>query len=485
MFAAVDLGSNSFRLHVGRYDGAVIRVVKSERDPIRLGAGLDGKGNLSDAAMQSALESLKRFGNILSSYPLHAVRVVGTNTLRIAKNASIFLPAAERAIGYPIEIISGEEEGRLIYMGVANSLAGASERRLVVDIGGGSTEVILGKGEEIELVESFSIGTVKQNADFFPDGRIDAVSFEAAILSARSHFEDAAPPYRPQYWSNVYATSGTMRAIADAIAKNDLGDGTLSIKSLDALKRRLIECGDNRRIDLAGMRPDRATVMVGGLAVLIGLMQELGIKSMTPISAGLRMGVLWDLQFRATKRDRREQSVRSFLRRFHCDEERAGRAADIATLLYKQLKPASDAHGRCLYWAGLLHESGMAVSHSGYHKHAAYLIENADLPGFTTREQRTMSTLILGQKGNLRKLNDALTDLDFAKAVLALRLAVMFMHTRIDVEVEDLRLKMKNRIELEIRRGWFNDHPTLSYWMEKEKEWWDQVGIDFSIRTDK
>lgn len=483
MFAAVDLGSNSFRLHIGRFDGEAIRVIKSERDPIRLGAGLDGRDNLTEPAMQSAIDSLKRFGDILNTYPLNAVRVVGTNTLRIAKNAPAFLLAAERAIGYPIEIISGEEEGRLIYMGVANSLAGLNERRLVVDIGGGSTELILGKGQEIELVESFSIGTVKQNVSFFSGGRIDASSFEAAILSARSHFEDSAPPYRPQYWSNAYATSGTMRAIADAIAKNNLGDGTLSIKSLEALKLRLIQCGDNRRIDLAGMRPDRATVMVGGLAVLIGLMQELGIKSMTPITAGLRMGVLWDLQFRATKRDRREQSVRSFLQRFHADQERGERAADIATALYRQLKPASDRFARHLYWSGLLHEVGLAVSHSGYHKHAAYLIENADLPGFTTREQRTMSLLILSQKGNLRKVNEVLADPDFAKAVLALRLAVMFMHSRIEVDLEELRLKMKSRIDLEINLDWLSEHPTLSYWMEKEKEWWGQVGVDFAIKT--
>jgi exopolyphosphatase/guanosine-5'-triphosphate,3'-diphosphate pyrophosphatase len=484
MFAAVDLGSNSFRLHIGCHDGAAIRVIKSERDPIRLGAGLDCKGNLTEHAVKLTLASLKRFGDILNAYPLNAVRVVGTNALRIARNASAILPSAERAIGYPIEIISGEEEGRLIYMGVANSLADLNERRLVVDIGGGSTEMILGNGEAIELVESFSIGTVEQNAAFFPGGRINAASFDAAILSARSHFEDAAPLYRPQFWSNAYATSGTMRAIADAIAKNDLGDGTLSMKSLEALKLRLIQCGDNRRIDLAGMRPDRATVLVGGLAVLIGLMQELGINSMTPISAGLRMGVLWDLQFRATKRDRRELSVRSFLRRFHSDEGRAGRAADIAAVLYKQLKPASDSHDRHLYWAALLHETGLAVSRSGYHKHAAYLVENSDLPGFTTREQQTMSTLILGQKGNLRKIGEALADPDFAKAVLALRLAVMFMHTQIDVGVEELRLKMKNRIELGIRRDWFNEHPTLSYWMEKEKESWAQVGIDFTIETD-
>lgn len=483
MFAAVDLGSNSFRLHIGRHDGDAIRIIKSARDPIRLGAGLDSKDCLTEQAMQAAIESLTRFGATLRTFPLDAVRVVATNTLRIAKNAAAFLPSAEKAIGYPIEIISGEEEGRLIYMGVASALAVSGERRLVLDIGGGSTELILGKGQEIERVESFSIGTVKQGLSFFAGGRIDAASFNAAILSARSHFEDGAPPYHSQYWTTAYGSSGTIRAIADAIEKNALGDGGLSIRSLEALKSRLIQNGHVRRIDLVGMKPDRATTIAGGLAILIGLMQELGIKSMTPIEAGLRMGVLWDLQLRATRRDRREQSVRGFLQRFQVDEMRANRVADIASALYNQLKPGSDAYGRHLYWSGLLHEIGQVVSHSSYHKHGAYLVENADLSGFTTREQRMMSTLILGQKGNLKKLNGALTDSDFAKAVLALRLAVMLMHSRIGVEPDELRLKMKNRIELEIRRDWLPQHPTLSYWIEKEKEWWDQVGIDFSIRA--
>ena len=483
MFAAVDLGSNSFRLHIGRHDGDTIRIIKSARDPIRLGAGLDSKGCLTEPAMQSALASLQRFQDTLSAYPLNAVRVVATNTLRIAKNVAIFLPAAEKAIGYPIEIISGEEEGRLIYMGVASSMNSLSERRLVLDIGGGSTELILGKGQEIEQVESFSIGTVKQSVSFFPGGCIDATSFEAAILSARSYFEDAAPPYRPQFWSIAYGTSGTIRAIADAIAKNNIGDGSLSAKNLDALKLRLIQYGHTSRIDLIGMKIDRAAVIVGGLAILIGVMRELGVKAMTSIEAGLRLGVLWDLQLRATKRDRRELSVRGFLQRFHADEARADRVANVANALYSQLKPASDTYNRHLYWSGLLLEVGLAVSHSGYHKHAAYLIENADLSGFTTREQRTMSTLILAQKGNLRKVNDALADPDFAKAVLALRLAVMFMHSRIEVDLDELRLKMKSKIELEIKRNWMVDHPTVSFWMQKEKEWWDQVGVDFSIRT--
>lgn len=483
MFAAVDLGSNSFRLHIGQHDGESIRIIKSARDPIRLAAGLDEQGFLTPQAMQSAVDTLSRFSEILAAYPLHAVRVVATNTLRIARNAAELLPAAEKAIGYPIEIISGEEEGRLIYMGVASAVALSGERRFVLDIGGGSTELILGRGQDIERVESFSIGTVRHSQTFFPDGQIDAAAFDAAILSARSHFEDAAPPYHPKNWSVAYGSSGTLRAIAEVIAKNKLGDGQLTMLSLNALKVRLIQFGHIDQINLAGLKAERAVVLVGGLAILIGVIQELGITSMRQIEAGLRMGVLWDLQLRATKRDRREQSVRDFLQRFHVDQMRARRVADDATTLFNQLKPGSDAYGRQLYWSGLLHEVGMVVSQTDYHKHGAYLIENADLPGFTTREQRSMSKLMLAQKGNLRKVGDVLSNPDFAKAVLALRLAVMFMHSRIEVNLNELRLKMKSRIELEIQRGWVSEHPTLSYWMEKECEWWTGVGVDFNIKT--
>ncbi len=483
MFAAVDLGSNSFRLHIGKHDGDTIRVVKSARDPIRLGAGLDHNGDLTPQAMQAALQCLANFRTILDGYALEAVRVVATNTMRIANNATAFLPAAEKAIGYPIEIISGEEEGRLIYMGVASTLAAPAEKRLVIDIGGGSTELILGRGQEIRHVESFSIGTARQSQSFFPDGYLDAASFDAAILSARSQFEDAALPYHPQHWSNAYGSSGTIRAISDAIAKNAIGDGTLSRDNLEILKSRLIEFGNLNRVNLIGLKPERVSVMVGGLAILMGIMRELDIKSLAAIDAGLRMGVLWDLQLRATRRDRREQSVQEFMARFHADPGRALRVANTAAALYQQLKPASDGYARYLYWSGLLHEVGLSVSHTGYHKHAAYMVENADLPGFTTREQRLMSTLIVAQKGNLRKVNDALADADLAKAVLALRLATLFMHSRIEADMSELRLRMKNRIELELRHEWVSQHPTVSYWIAKERDWWEEIGVDLVVRT--
>lgn len=485
MFAAIDLGSNSFRLHIGAYDGQTMRIIRSARDPIRLGAGLDAKGNLTDEAMRTAAASLKGFRQLLAGYSLDAVRVVATNTMRIAKNAQAFLPEAEKAMGHPIEIISGEEEGRLIYMGVASTVADAAERRLVVDIGGGSSEVILGRGHQIEQVESFSIGTVPQSTLFFPRGRIDAASFDAAVLAARSYFEDGAPAFHPSLWQKAYGSSGTIRAISELMQKNGIGNGIVDRAALAALKDLLIASGDISRMNLAGVRADRIPAIIGGATVLLGMMEELGIREMHPVEAGLRMGVLWDLHLRAIQHDRREQSAREFLRRFGADEERANRVADMACMLYADLKPGSDTHHKHLYWSGLLHEVGLAISHTGYHKHGAYLIANADLPGYTTREQRAMSTLILAQKGNLRKVEDALADPDFAKAVLALRLAVMFMHSRAAVDVRELRLKMKNRIELEVPADWMAQHPSASVWIVKEKAAWDEVNMHFTVRSSK
>ena len=483
MLAAVDLGSNSFRMHIARHEGDAIRVVKSAREPIRLAAGLDENGNLTAEAMQSAIDCLSRFREILNAYPVENLRVVATNTIRIARNAGILLPPAAAAIGHPIEVISGEEEGRLIYMGVSNAVAIPGERRLVMDIGGGSTEVILGRGHEIVQVESFSIGTVKTSANFFPDGRLTEAAFEAAILSARSMFEDAAPPYQPQHWRKAYGSSGTMRAIADAIIKGGLGDGKITMLSLNALKQYCIQSGKLSDLELSGIKPERVAMVVGGLAILIGLMMEFNIEVLIPIEAGLRMGVMWDLYLRATKRDRREVSVQKVAAVFNTDMSRANRVVDMVKSLYQQLKPSSDNYLRLLLWSARLHEVGMVISHTGYHKHGSYMIENADMAGFTTSEQRIMSKLILSQKGNLRKISEALVDPDFAKAVLALRLSVMLMHSRAEIDYEDIRLKMKRSVELEMRRDWVTLHPTVAYWLQKEIECWREVGVDFLVRT--
>ena len=482
MLAAVDLGSNSFRLHIGTFDGEQIRIISSAREPVRLGAGLDKRGNLSAQAIQTGIECLTRFSRILQATPLTNVRVVATNTVRVARNAGSFVPLFEKAIGHPIEVISGEEEGRLIYMGVALALNLPRERRLVIDIGGGSTELILGHGHEIEQVESFSIGTVPIATRFFDGNRISASAFDDAVLAARSVFEDGLKNFHPRYWDVGYGSSGTMRTLAEIIEKNSLGDGQLSVKSLIALRDHLVDAGRTNRIALEGIKPERVAVILGGLPVLIGLAQELGFKSLVSIEAGLRMGVLWDLYLRERKRDRRQDSVRRFMKRFGVDEARASKAAAYSLVLYRQTIENGSLE-RMLGWAGRLHEVGMVVSHTGFHKHGAYLALNADLPGFTTHEQHLLSVLLLAQKGNLRKVQDAIADDEIARAILALRLGILFMHARLDPATEAVKLSIRSRIEIEVGQRLMASHPTLAYWLSKEKVVWEEVGRQFVVKT--
>ncbi|MBQ5963882.1 Ppx/GppA phosphatase family protein [Massilia sp. ZL223] len=482
MFAAVDLGSNSFRLHIGEPAGGRMHIVRTARDPIRLAAGLDSDNMLSEAAMRTAIRCLEDFRKILGEYHLDAVRVVATNTMRVARNADVLLPLAEQAIGYPIEIISGEEEGRLIYMGVSRAIDKPDERRIVVDIGGGSTEVITGTGAEITLVESFGIGTHPQTAAYFADGRINARAFDAAVTAARARFEDAAAQYHAQGWDAAYGSSGTMRAISEVIARNTIGDGTVSQASLHALRDILLELGHVDAFSLPGVKKERVPVMVGGLTVLIGVMQELKIPRLTAINAGLRLGVLSDLELRANHRDRRDAAIRACLRRFDVDPQRAMRTAGIAAAMYERLQPQGDNLHHYLAWSSMLHEVGLAVSMTGAHKHGAYIVENADLAGFTTREQRLMSTLVLGQKGNLRKIRESLGEPDLAKAVLALRLAVVFMHARADEDLAGLRLRLKGRVEIELPPDLLAKHPTLAPWFEKEEGFWNEIGLPFQVR---
>ena len=483
MFAAVDLGSNSFRLHIGVHDGERLRIINSAREPVRLGAGLDARGNLSQAAIQNSLACLNRFSQILKATPLSAVRVVATNTVRVARNAASFVPQFEKAIGYPIEVISGEEEGRLIYMGVASTLDRPSERRLVIDIGGGSTELVLGHGHDIEEVESFSIGTVPVAHRFFSGDKVSASAFDAAVLAARSVFEDGLAPFHPKLWDVGYGSSGTMRTLAEIIELNGLGEAQLSLKSLYALRDHLIADGRMSKTTLSGVRAERIAVTLGGLPVLIGLLEELGAKSLQPIEAGLRMGVLWDLYLRERKKDRRQESIRRFMKRFCVDDARAARASTNAITFYRQLAGDDGPLERLLGWAGKIHEVGMAVSHTGFHKHGAYLALHADLPGFTSREQHMLSILVLAQKGNLRKVQEALAEPDIAMAILALRLGTIFMHARIDPAIESTRLKLRTRIELDIARNTLATHPTLSYWLAKEQTSWEEVGVTFQLRA--
>jgi exopolyphosphatase/guanosine-5'-triphosphate,3'-diphosphate pyrophosphatase len=481
MFAAVDLGSNSFRLHIGYQAGNKMKVVKTARDQVRMAAGLDKDKILSGDAIADAVRALRGFKDILAEFRLSGMRVVATNTFRVARNVAQFMPLCEQAIGHPIEVISGEEEGRLIYMGVAHEVARPQEARLVIDIGGGSTEVIFGRGSEIVDVESFGIGTQYQSTTFFPGGHIDARAFDAAIMAARARFDDAAAQFRPGQWQAVYGSSGTMRAIAEVIAVNGIGDGTMSFSSLKALERVMVACGHVDHFLLPGIKRERVFVMLGGLSVLLAVMEELQVARMDAINAGLRLGALCDLELRAKRHDRRDDAVDGLLRRFRIDQERGVRTGALARQLHLQLGTEANPYQSYLDWACRLHEVGQAISHSGAHKHGAYLVEHADMAGFTTGDQAVMSKLVLGQKGNLRKVKDALEDNDFARALLALRLGAMMMHARLDEHIDGIRLRMKSRIEIGVSAALAKRHPTVLVWLEKEKDSWSEVGVTLSV----
>ncbi|MCM1128891.1 MAG: Ppx/GppA family phosphatase [Oxalobacter formigenes] len=481
MLAAIDLGSNSFRLQIGECVDGAIRVVRTAREPNRLAAGLDKDNCLTDAAVAAGLEALQNLRHILDLYPVRKVRAVATHTLRIAKNAPVFLSGGEAALGYPIEVISGEEEGRLIYLGVDNLLLHPKERRLVVDIGGGSTEVVRGKGETIEKVDSFSVGTVGQSRSFFPDGVITEEGFRLAVLSARSVFEGIKTHYHRRYWDVAYGSSGTMRAIAEIIAANGIGDGRFSAANLDLLRRKMVRAGKIGRLDLQGLRQERAASVVGGLSILISLMQELKMPVMTPVESGLRAGIMWDLRMQATEQDRRGQSVIRFLQRYKVDRKRAARTADCALALFEKMAPESEALKKTLYWSALMHEAGMFVSPTDYHKHGAYLVENADMAGFTAREQKQMGRLVLAQKGNLRKLDNLLDTPDMLKAVLAIRLAVILTPGRVEAVTDGMGFRVKKRIEMTLPGAWFEKHQTLAYRLGRERAWWAERGITLMI----
>jgi exopolyphosphatase/guanosine-5'-triphosphate,3'-diphosphate pyrophosphatase len=298
-YAAVELGSDGFRLYVGEVGDAGLRLSAASAEPIRLGSQLDGDGCLTPAAMKSALGCLRNFRAILQECRPRAVRAVATSALRVARNADVFLPAAAQALGHPVEIISAAEEGRLVYLGVAAALGEADERRLVLDLGTGATRMVLGRGLEVDQAESFGAGVLRHSLAFFPGGVVDAGSFAAAFESARGKFIDAAALYDARHWHAAYGASAVIRNIAKVVADNGLGDGRLSARSLDALRERLVDARNPARLSLAGLHAPQATHLAGAVALLAALVDVLAIDELLPMQAGLRAGAMWDLHRRS------------------------------------------------------------------------------------------------------------------------------------------------------------------------------------------
>ncbi len=487
VLAAIDLGSNSFHLQVGRVVDGQIYPLDSLREVVRLGAGLTSEKRIDRATQARALEALARIGERLRGLPRGAVRAVGTNTLRVAKNAPQFLREARAALGFPIEVIAGREEARLIYLGVAHAMPPAAHNRLVVDIGGGSTEIIIGKGLDPSLMESLYMGCVSYSLAYFPDGRIEKPRFKKAELAARQELAGMAGAYRSTGWQEAVGSSGTARALESILRENAFADEGITLEGLERLKSLLLkhERADPDRI--AGLRKDRAVVIPGGLAIMLSAFAELGIERMAVSDGALRHGVLYDLLGRVQHRDMREATVAQFTRRYHVDTAQAERVRTLALKIFDAIAAAEkdlDAERLLLDWAARLAEIGLSVAHAQYHKHSSYILSNADMPGFSRMEQQRLARIVLAHRGKLGKMHDVgLEDGDWAM-VFALRIAALVLRNRTDARFPMLRVAGDEAgYNLDLPQAWLEENPLAAAALETETGQWKAIGMKFSVNS--
>ncbi|MGP1675675.1 MAG: exopolyphosphatase [Burkholderiales bacterium] len=483
--AAVDLGSNSFHLQIGRVVEDQIYLLDGLREPVRLGAGLTRDKRIDRATQVRALDALRRFSDRLRGLPADAVRVVGTNALRVAKNSRLFLVEAKEALGFPIEIIAGREEARLIYLGVAHSLPLSREKRLVMDIGGGSTEFIIGIGVEPELMDSLYMGCVSFSMKYFADGKIEKSMFKQAELAARNELQTIVKQYTRHGWAEAVASSGTARSIAAILEANGWSEHGISASGLDKLRSAFLKAGEVERLSLPGLREDRTSILPGGLAIMCAAFAELGLEQLSVTDAALRQGVLYDLLGRVQKHDMREVTMRQFMRRYHVDTAQARRVAELAARLYCHLhQGGSDPHAaQALAWGAALHEIGISIAHNGYHKHSAYVIANADMPGFSRMEQSQLARLVLAHRGKLAKLQDLSPVPGDWELVFCLRLASLFCRSRTDIDLPRLACELtESGFRLLLPADLLEDRPLSAAALADEADEWKSIGLRLELK---
>ncbi len=509
LLAAVDMGSNSFRLEVGQLRHGSYRRVDYLKETVRLGAGLDADGLLTEEAMQRGLDCLARFARRLAGFAPSQVRAVATQTLREARNRDAFLARGAQALGQPIEVVSGREEARLIFVGVAR-LQPSDRTRLVIDIGGRSTELILGRGRKPARAESYPVGSVGLSMRHFADGRFTEAAFRAARIAAAAQFGEALEAFSRRHWEEALGSSGTAGAVSQVLAAGGVTDGTITPEALRWCIARCLEAGRADRLSLPGLKDDRRPVIGGGLAILATLAEQFGIEALAPARGALRQGVIFDLDARhsaahlpgadaAHATDMRDASVRQLQRRFEIDVAQAARVAAVADRLWTSVgrvpnaavgaKSGSSGRGEArpawdgaewrqeLAWACALHEIGMMVSHHDHHRHSAYVLAHADAAGFSQSQQRRLADLALAQRGGLRKCEAALAQDAVAWQVLCLRLAVIQCQARGAVDAGALALRRQGtQALLSFPAAWTEAEPRTLYLLDEEVAAWEKCG---------
>jgi exopolyphosphatase/guanosine-5'-triphosphate,3'-diphosphate pyrophosphatase len=465
--AAIDLGSNSFHMVVARVEQGQLVIIDRIRENVRLAAGLDKKNRLSKEAAERALGCLSRFGQRLEHIPSTNIRAVGTNTFRKAQNSHRFLERAEEALGHPIGIISGHEEARLVYLGVSHSIAHNEQRRLVMDIGGGSTEIIIGKHFKPLYMESLFVGCVSLTQKFFNKDKITAKAFDKAEMKVMRELRPYHSKYKKLGWKEAVGSSGTIRAASRVMLENGWTDGTITLSALEKIKNTLIKQGDPDKLVLPGLSERRAPVFPGGIAILIAVFKSLGIESMQVSTGAVREGLLFELLGRTKKHDVRDTTIEQLISRFGLDQEHLEQVRKTVLELYKQTKDKwrfQTGDEDLLDWAAALHEIGLSISHDQYHKHGAYILENMDLAGFTRQEQRQLALLVRNQRKSIDVESlEQLSKRQFLYAmrlVVLLRLAVLLHRSRSPEAIEDLQLKVNGTtLKLIFPEAWLETHP--------------------------
>jgi exopolyphosphatase/guanosine-5'-triphosphate,3'-diphosphate pyrophosphatase len=485
--AAVDLGSNSFHMIVARLEHGELVVIDRLRESVRLGAGLDGRKNLTPLAQERALACLERFGERLRDLPRGSVRAVGTNALRLARNSGEFLRQAQHALGHRIEVIAGREEARLIYLGVAHGLAAGEESRLVVDIGGGSTEIITGRGFDTSHRESLHVGCVGLSNRHFADGRLKRKRFRASELDAELEVQPVSYMFRVTGWDRAIGCSGTIKAIAAIVRQQGWCEQGITPQALERLREAMLAAGHVDRLELAGLTADRRPILPGGFAVLWAVFDLLDIERMDVSEQALREGALYDLVGRIQHSDVRDRTVQSIVRRWAVDLEHADRVRETALMLLRQVAGAwqlnDPEHADMLGWAALLHEIGLLISHGQYHQHGGYVVGNADLSGFSRQEQAVLAALIRGHRrkfpvGVFAALPESTAESARRLCVL-LRLATLLLRGRGETKLpEFIAVAEGPMVRLAFPDGWLHDHPLTTADLEQESGYLAEV-VDF------
>jgi exopolyphosphatase/guanosine-5'-triphosphate,3'-diphosphate pyrophosphatase len=491
VIAAVDLGSNSFHMVVARYSHGQVLILDRLREPVRLAAGLDEQGRLTRESSERALACLERFGQRLRDMKAESVRVVGTNTLRQAKRRGAFMERARAALGHPIEIVSGIEEARLIHLGVLHTMPREPGNRLVADIGGGSTELIVADGALVKQLESLQMGCVALSTQYFDDGAITEKRIKRARLAARMELEPVQAAFKRLGWEQAIGTSGTIRCISDILASESGGDASITLAGVEKLIDQALRLGHIDKLRWPAMTEDRAPIFPGGIAILAELLEVLQIKSLKVGDGALREGLLYDLLGRLTDEDARARTVRSMQGRYHVDQPQSERVLATALNFFQQVQSAwkldDPLAELALSWAAKLHEVGLDVSHAHYHRHGGYLLEHADMPGFPQEEQKLLACIV---RAHRRKLDlQSLEDLNAPwhtqaeYLIVILRLAVLIHRGHSMIDAPKIQLEAKGRsLGVTFPRGWLEANPLTMADLEQEADYLKDA--DFRLRVD-